>query len=387
MLCLLERLPSMSQTFVENVSVSLDQIQAKINNGQRLNYEDGMALYASDDILAIGQMAETFMLDKFGNNTYYCINRHLNYTNICKYNCKFCGFKKWYGDEGAYLHEKESYLKVAREAVAQNATEMHIVGGIDPQLPFEYFTSMLTDIKGDFPDLQIKAFTAVEILDLSKKSGLNIEETLKTLADAGLDALPGGGAEILDDDYFKQVCPSKGKPDIYEEVHRVAHKMGMPTNCTMLYGFVETIDQRIKHLLRLRDIQDDALATGKTSFQSFIPLPYLKPDTIYRDSEAHDQASDKIDAMHDLKTIAICRLMLDNIAYQKAFWPMQGVNLAQVAQAFGSNDLDGTVQKYTIVSKEYDNNNENLSVDHIREMIKEVGRVPVQRDIHYNAIG
>ncbi len=364
----------------------LDQIEQKLEQGQRLTFEDGMTLYQSHDIFRIGKMAEKKALETCGNQVFYSLNRHINYTNICKFNCKFCGFKRWHGEDGAYTHDVDAVVDFARQAMKDGATEVHIVGGIHPGLDFDYYVDMLKGIRDLSPDIHIKAFTAVEILDLVKKSKLSIEDTLLALMDAGLGALPGGGAEILDDDYFNQVCRSKSKPDIWTDIHTTAHRIGLHTNCTMLYGFVETVEQRVKHLLRLRDIQDQALEHGKANFQCFIPLPYLKPAWISRESSEHEESSDLIDGLEDLRTIAISRLLLDNVDNHKAFWPMQGVNLSQVALTFGSNDLDGTVRYYTIVDKTYDNNTNTLPVENIRSMIVETNRIPVQRDGYYRPI-
>ena len=378
-------LPSGQPSLQEQANI-FDQIEDKLAQGQRLNFDDGMALYQTTNLFRLGALAERMTLSRTGNKAYYSLNRHINYTNICKFNCKFCGFKRWHGEPGEYTHEVKTVVGFAEQARNEGATEIHIVGGIHPDLNFDYFLDMLRGIRRACPEVHIKAFTAVEILDLMKKSKLDIADCLNTLHEAGLGSLPGGGAEILDDDYFNQVCRSKSKPDIWTEIHRTAHGLGLPTNCTMLYGFIETLEQRVRHLLRLRDIQDQSLAEGKGHFNCYIPLPYLKPSYMYRASEEHTNSSDTIDAMEDLKTIAISRLILDNVDYHKAFWPMQGVNLSQVALTFGSNDLDGTVRRYTIVDKDYDNNTEWLPVEKLHRLIREAGRVPVQRDGYYREI-
>lgn len=364
----------------------LDIVEEKVNLGQRLGFEDGLAMVHSDDIFRLGKLADNVARERIGEKVYYSLNRHINYTNICKFNCKFCGFKRWHGEEGEYTYSVEEMTGFAEKAASEGTTEIHIVGGIHPGLTFEYVVDMLKAIKQTCPDLHVKAFTAVEILDLMKKGKKSSEDCLLALMEAGLDALPGGGAEILDDDYFNQVCRSKSKPEIWIDIHKTAHRLGLMTNCTMLYGFIESVEQRIKHLIRLREIQDVALEGGKGHFQCYIPLPYLKPSFISRASDEHTESSDQIDAMEDLKTIAISRLMLDNIDNHKAFWPMQGANISQVALTFGSNDLDGTVKNYTIVDKNYDNSTVTLPVEKICEMIVETGRIPVQRDGFYNAI-
>jgi aminodeoxyfutalosine synthase len=378
----------MSQTATQTLSQSeqFDEIEAKLARCERLDFDDGLVLYHSNDLFRLGKLAEQQTLAHQGRNVYYSLNRHINYTNVCKFNCKFCGFKSWHGEDNAYTHDVQAVVDFARQAYDDGATEVHIVGGIHPGLDFSYYIQMLTEIRRACPDMHIKAFTAVEILDLVKKSKLSIEDTLLELQGAGLDALPGGGAEILDDDYFNQVCRSKSKPEIWTDIHRTAHRIGLVTNCTMLYGFIETLEQRVNHLLRLREIQNASLAEGKGRFQCFIPLPYLKPEKMYRDSPEYQNSSHQIDALEDLKTIAISRLLLDNVDNHKAFWPMQGVNLSQVALTFGANDLDGTVRRYTIVDKTYDNETESLPVEKIRAAIIEAGRTPVQRDGLYQPI-
>ena len=258
---------------------------------------------------------------------------------------------------------------------------MHIVGGVHPELEFDYYVGMLEGIGEACEGLHVKAFTAVEIIDLAEKAGLSVEGVLGRLMEAGLGSMPGGGAEILSEEYFGKVCPNKPGPGEWLKVHATAHGLGLRTNATMLYGHVESEGERIEHLIKLRDLQDESIRKGKGRFQCFVPLPFIRPEGKEGGGEGE---SDNV--LVDLKTMAISRLMLDNFDYVKAFWPMLGVKLAQIALSFGANDLDGTVQQYRIVDKGEANSSDSLSVEEIRGMIGEAGRRAIQRDPFYEGI-
>jgi aminodeoxyfutalosine synthase len=453
---------------VEKEMSLIDEIREKLARGERLGLADGMALYEEGDLSALGKLAEEVTLQRTGRKVYYSINRHINYTNVCRFRCGFCGFSRDAGDEGAYAMSPYEVVEQAEEAWREGATEVHIVGGVSKELVFDYYLEMLDRIRGTCPDLHIKAFTAVEILDLAEKAGKSVEETLERLMDFGLDSLPGGGAEILSDEYFEQACPQKPKPEQWLEVHRTAHRLGLMSNATMLYGYVESIEDRVRHLLRLRELQDESLEKGEGKFQCFVPLPYINPKSEIRnpkqiqmteiqnkkteeaplpaeagkgatpseganmpklrvgmppterteDSEIlrcaqNDNGtggarphptnsaqprpprhadSREIDVVDDLKTVAISRLLLDNIEHIKAFWPMLGAETAQIALCYGADDLDGTVREYRIVEREshaHDkrgHGTEHLSVEQIRGMIEETGREAVQRDGYYKIL-
>ena len=355
-------------------------IADKLQGGRRLDYQDGLTLYNSHNILQLGRLAEKITLARQGRSVYYCLNRHINYSNICRIGCRFCGFSRPLGHPEAYLLTSEQITDLARQAHRSGATEVHIVGGVHPEQGLDYYYQMIGDIRRACPTLHIKAFTAVEILELSRKSRLSVEQTLVRLIEVGLDSLPGGGAEILDEQYFAEVCPAKPHPQQWLEVHAVAHQMGLMTNATMLYGYDETPAQRINHLLRLRSLQDRSRKTAKGRFQCFVPLPYVKP-TDRGQSKPVD-----IDVLTDLKTIAISRLMLDNFDHIKAFWPMLGLQLAQIALSFGADDLDGTVQHYRIVDKNSYNETDTLNENQLRRLITQAGRTAVKRDPFYRAI-
>lgn len=349
----------------------LSSVAGKVESGTRLTLTDGLALYRTNDLWWLGDLAEKATLQRQGRNVYYSINRHINYTNICPVQCRFCQFSRQPGQKNAYAMTVDEVLEAVAEARQQDAVEVHIVGGLNAELPFEYCLEMIGRIHQRWPDLHIKAFTATEITSLAEKSSKGIEQVLSLLIEAGLGSLPGGGAEILDELYFQQVCPNKPGPQQWLAVHAAAHHLGLMTNCTMLYGYVETLEQRLGHLLRLRDLQDESRAAGRGCFQCFVPLPYIP---------AAEPGQENIpNALDDLRTIAVSRLMLDNIDHVKAFWPMLGIGLAQVGLCFGADDLDGTVQQYRIVSVDPDDDAVALPVDRLTALIAETGREPLQR--------
>ena len=357
------------------------RVEEKIRSGERLGFDDGLGLYGCADIWELGKWAEQATLDRVGDEVYYSINRHINYTNVCRINCGFCGFSRRLGEAGGYVMSVEEVVGEARKAYESGATEVHIVGGVHPELGFDYYVGMLEGIGEACEGLHVKAFTAVEIIDLAAKAGLSVEGVLGRLMEAGLGSMPGGGAEILSEEYFGKVCPNKPGPREWLKVHAAAHGLGLRTNATMLYGHVESVEERIEHLIKLRDLQDESIHKGKGRFQCFVPLPFIRPPG--KEDEARGE-SDNV--LVDLKTMAISRLMLDNFDHVKAFWPMLGAKLAQIALSFGANDLDGTVQQYRIVDKGEANSSDSMTVEEIRGMIGEAGRRAIQRDPFYEGI-
>lgn len=339
---------------------------------ERLSLAEGEALYRSSEILEIGRWADEVNRARNAHKVYYSINRHINYTNICVCRCAFCGFSRRADQPGAYVLSVEEVLERAAQAQQAGATEVHIVGGIHPDLEYDYYRRMIAGIHQAFPALHIKAFTASEIIDLAVKAGRPVEAVLEDLMAAGLGSLPGGGAEILDEGYFAQFAPQKSSPEQWLSVHATAHRLGLMTNATMLFGYRETLEQRIGHLLKIRQLQDQSLQVGKGSFQCFVPLPYISGDT-----------GEKVcaEGFLELKTIAISRLMLDNVPHIKAFWPMLGVGLAQVALAFGADDLEGTVQRYEVVTPAGGGRGKaELTESQLQNLIRQTGREPVRRD-------
>jgi aminodeoxyfutalosine synthase len=355
-------------------SSELLDILEKVEQGERLSREDGLALYRSKDLLLIGHMANIVRQRRNGDKTFYVVNRHINYTNVCKNRCKFCAFSRDEGEKGAYAMDIGQVLQEAEGVVKQGATEIHIVGGLHPKLGFDYYLEMLARLHERFPEVHLQAFTAVEIAHIAERAGLSLRETLRELRDAGLGSIPGGGAEVFSIRVRTELCADKLSGEDWLEVMRQAHKIGLRSNATMLYGHVETPAERIDHLLKLRSLQDE---TG--GFMSFIPLAFHSDNTFLK---GHPRTT----ALLDLKTLSISRLMLDNFPHIKAFWVMLGVKLAQVSLDFGVDDIDGTVVQEKITHSAGADTPEELSVGEIVRLIEETGHRPVERDTLYREI-
>jgi len=355
---------------------ALVPIGEKILASTRLDFDDGMALWNTRDIFSIAQMADFVRRTRHGNLAYYNINRHINYSNICALACKFCEFHRKRGEAGAYEHDLNDIFAIAAQAAAAGATEIHIVGGLHPWLPFDWYLDMLRGLRTRFPKLHFKCFTAIEINHFCKIAKLSTREVLIALREAGLGSLPGGGAEVFDDRVHDEVFKGKLRSDGWMEVHRVAHELGIRSNATILYGHVETRAERIAHLLKLRDLQDSA-----PGFQTIIPLSFI-PDG----SELGHLPGNT--GLEDLKMLAVSRLMLPNFDHVKAFWIMQSMKLSQVSLNWGVDDLDGTVVWYDITKREggTGNNHQEMTVDDIRRLCYEAGFVPVERDTLYRRV-
>lgn len=353
----------------------LRAIENKVLAGERLNNEDAIELFKSDELFTIGKLAAHAAEKISGKHAYFIVNRHINPTNICINRCKFCAFSRSKGEEGAYELSIDEVLQKLRPSgfSLRPFSEVHIVGGLHPDWPFSHYLNMLSAIKSSFPSIAIKAFTAVEIDYMSKISGLSIEETLKALKQSGLDLMPGGGAEIFAEGVRNRLCPEKISGDKWLEVMEAAHKVGIKTNATMLYGHLESVEERVDHLLKLRDLQDK---TG--GFQAFIPLAYHPKNT-----EMGGFYSSGID---DLKTVAISRLVLDNFEHIKAYWIMLGEKISQVALLFGADDIDGTIIEEKITHMAGGMTEEGMTRDELIYLIKKTGKVPVERDAFYNVI-
>jgi len=353
--------------------MSIDKIKEKILLNKRLTRKDGIALFKSSDLLALGRMASHVAQKKNGNRVYFVQNMHINPTNICVNRCKFCAFSRSKGEPGAYEMSIDDILGKARCA-GKGVRELHIVSGLHPDLPFEWYLDMLRALKKEFPKIHLKAFTAVEIDYLAKLSGLSLGNTLLKLKEAGLGSLPGGGAEIFNTTVRNTLCAEKISGDRWLEVIKAAHKVGLKSNATMLYGHIETPEHRIDHLIRLRELQD---RTG--GFQAFIPLSFHSQNTEIKKS-AYTTGFD------DLKTLAISRLMLDNFDHIKAYWVMLGEKIAQVSLNFGVDDLDGTVVEEKITKAAGGTTDGSMTKEDIVHLIKQAGRTPVERDTVYNVV-
>jgi aminodeoxyfutalosine synthase len=355
-------------------AVRLQAIREKVEAGQRLSFDDGLALEASNDLFALGEMANLVRERYNGNFAYYNVNTHINPTNVCVYRCDFCAFRADLDEDRAYVMDRDQILERARQAHERGATELHIVGGLHHKLPFEYYVDVVRWVKEAAPEIHVKAYTGVEIEFFAKLARLSFREVLERLVEAGLGSLPGGGAEIFHPEVRDQICGAKASTETWLEIHRTAHQLGLHSNATMLYGHIDGPKHRIDHLVRLRELQDE---TG--GFQTFIPLAF-HPDNS-RMSEIP-----KPSGVMDLKTMAISRLMLDNFPHIKAYWVMLGIKTAQVALAFGSDDLDGTVVHEKIYHDAGAETPQEITVAEIKRLIREAGRVPVERDTLYHRV-
>lgn len=353
----------------------LKPIREKVEAGQRLSFDDGLLLYEPDTSLhEIGQLANLVRQRLNGNVAFYNINTHLNPTNVCIYRCNFCAFRADLRDPKGYVMSDEQIAARGREAVEHGCTEMHIVGGLHHQKPYEWYRNILQLLHDSYPALHLKAWTAVEISWFEFLTKRSVRAVLQELIDAGLGSLPGGGAEIFHPQVRDQICEHKADAAKWLEIQRTAHQLGLRSNCTMLYGHIEQPCHRIDHLIRLRELQDE---TG--GFQTFIPLAFHPANT----GLSHIR---KASSLMDLRTIAVSRLMLDNIPHVKAYWIMLGVGTAQVALSYGADDLDGTVRHELIYHDAGATTPEALSVDEIRRLIVAAGRDPVERDTLYRQV-
>lgn len=359
------------------MSISFASIAEKVKGGERLSDGEALALFAHPDLLAIGELAAFVNERKNGDRVFFNVNRHINHTNICVNRCKFCAFSREASEPGAYAYDLREVEKRAREALDQGATEIHIVGGLHPDLPFEFYLEMLRTVKAVSPSLHVKAFTAVEIDYLARISGLSIPETLVQLKEAGLGSLPGGGAEILAAEVRQQLCPEKISGERWLEIMEEVHRAGLRSNATMLYGHVESYGDRVDHMRRLRALQDK---TG--GFQVFIPLAFQPENTPLKLSRRPGYGG----GADDLKTLAIARIYLDNFANIKAYWVMLGEKIAQVSLSFGVNDLDGTVVEEKIGHDAGASSPQAMSREDIVALIQKAGKTPVERDTLYNVL-
>ncbi|HMB03594.1 MAG TPA: aminofutalosine synthase MqnE [Isosphaeraceae bacterium] len=352
----------------------LQAIREKVEAGQRLSFDDGIALEESNDLFALGSMADLVRARSNGNYAYYNVNTHINPTNVCVYRCDFCAFRADLGEDRAYVMDHDQIVERARQAYERGATELHIVGGLHHKLPFDYYVDVVRWIHDAFPGIHIKAYTAVEIEWFAKISRKPVREVLARLIGAGLGSLPGGGAEIFHPEVRDRICGAKASTETWLDVHRTAHRLGLHSNATMLYGHIDGPKHRVDHLIRLRALQDE---TG--GFQTFIPLAF-HPDNSWMDDLP------KPSGVMDLKMMAISRLMLDNFPHLKAYWVMLGIKTAQVALSFGADDLDGTVVHEKIYHEAGAETPQEITVAEIRRLIAEAGRIPVERDTLYHRV-
>ena len=350
-------------------------IDAKLEAGERLTFDDGVRLFESSDVLAVGWLANRERERRHGLRTYFNYNLRLEATNVCVASCLFCSFARLkVGDPGSYTMSLEEAWKKLETRANQPLTEVHIVNGLHPDLPFDYYTELLRGFKRIRSDIHLKCFTAVEIAFFSDLYGMSDEQVLRQLIAAGLDSLPGGGAEIFAERVRQKICHDKCGTERYVEIHRTAHRLGLPSNVTMLYGHIETVGERVDHMLRCRALQDE---TG--GFQAFIPLAFHPDNNQMRKLPAPS-------ATDTLMVHAVARLMLDNVPHVKAFWIATGVEVAQMALWFGADDLDGTVQEEKIYHMAGATTPETMTPSEISRLVLAAGRQPLERDTLYNIV-
>src|SRR3989338_8151507 len=347
----------------------LERVEQKVQQGERLNREDALKLFKTPDLIGLGRLADQVKRARWGANAHFVINRQINPTNVCVLSCRFCDFATKRGRPNAY----EMTIEEVLAHCSQELREVHIVGGLHPDWRWGYYLEMHRAIKRNFPQIQIKAWTAVEIDYFSKKFRLSVEEVLRQLQAAGLSALPGGGAEVFSERVRKALFPFKIGAPRWLEIHRIAHQLGIPTNSTLLYGHMETYEERVDHMLKLRDLQDET-----HGFMSFIPLAYQPGKT--------QVVARQVPATDDVKTIAVSRLLLDNFPHIKAYWVTMGEEIASVALHFGADDIDGTIGEERIMHAAEAASPVSLTRGRLVELIQETGCVPVERDAVYRTV-
>jgi aminodeoxyfutalosine synthase len=352
----------------------LTSIAEKVGAKQRLSFEDGVALYRSPDILAVGWLANSVRERMHGDIAYFNVNRHINPTNVCVAACRLCAFGRKKDAPGAYTMALEEAWERAAQGYSEAVTEFHLVGGLHPDLHLEYFLDLISGLKERFPKVHVKAFTMVEIAYLARRSKLTIRETVQKLKDAGVDSMPGGGAEIFADRVRHIICDHKIDGGEWIETARIVHELGMRSNATMLYGHVENNEDRVDHLIQLRALQDE---TG--GFQTFIPLAF------HPDNTALDHLP-KTSGLTDIRQIAVSRLVLDNFDHIKAYWQMMTAKIAQIALRFGADDIDGTVVEEKIYHDAGAETPQGMRRADLVRLITEAGRVPFERDTLYRAV-
>lgn len=352
----------------------LEPVAAKVLAGERLNFDDGMALYGSPDVLAVGWLANHVREKLHGDVAYFNVNRHINPTNVCVAACRLCAFGRKKGADGSYTMALEQAWETAASGYSEAVTEFHIVGGLHPDLPLEYFLDLVSGLKERFPKVHIKAFTMVEVSFLARRAKLTVPETLKKLKEAGVDSMPGGGAEIFADRVRHIICDHKIDGDEWLETARMAHEAGLKSNATMLYGHIENDEDRVDHLLKLRALQDDT-----HGFQTFIPLAFHPDNTPL----AH---LPRTTGLTDIRQIAVGRLLLDNFPHIKAYWQMMTAKIAQIALRFGADDIDGTVIEEKIYHDAGATTPQGMRRQELMRLITAAGRVPVERDTLYRSV-
>lgn len=354
-----------------------EEITTSVAAGARLSAEDALTLWREAPLWQLGELAVARKREISGDKVFYNKNFHLEPTNLCVFNCKFCSFRRTPGSPEAWDMSMAEVEQMVRRYEGSGVTEVHIVGGVHPHHDIYYYCDMIRRVKAILPAVAVKAFTAIELSYMIRNAGLTTEQGLRLLIDAGMEAIPGGGAEIFDETVRQQICPDKGSTAEWFDVHRTAHGLGIKSNATMLYGHIEELHHRVNHLLRLRDLQD---VTG--GINAFIPLKY-------RNFGNSMSAIGEVSVVEDLRTLAMSRLILDNVPHIKAYWVMYGKQTTEMALAFGADDIDGTIDDSTKIYSMAgaDDKRPSMSVEEMHAMVARVGFRAIERDTHYNEIG
>ena len=353
-----------------------EDIATTVAAGERLSAEDALVLWREAPLWRLAELALARKREVSGDKVFYNRNFHLEPTNVCVFNCKFCSFRRPRGSSEAWEWSMEQMREQVRRYVGSGVTEVHIVGGVHPDHSLDYYCDLIRMVKRELPSVAVKAYTAIELSYMISRAGVSVREGLQRLIDAGMEAIPGGGAEIFDEAIRSQICPDKGSTREWFEVHRTAHELGIKTNATMLYGHIEGLEHRIDHLMRLRDLQD--ITHG---FNAFIPLKY-------RNFGNSMSSIGEVAVTEDLRTLAMSRLILDNVPHIKAYWVMYGRQITEMALMFGADDIDGTIDDstkiYSMAGAE--DKRPSMSVAQMQEMVLRAGFRAVERDTHYNEI-
>jgi len=357
-----------------DLSDELKPIRDKVFAGERLSLDDGRLLFATPDLTGVGALANWLTETRNGNRTTFTYNRHLNYTNVCAYKCMFCAFRRSGDEDDAITMDMDFVANRIANEFTDGMKEVHVVGGIHPELPYEYYLDLLRTIKKTRPALHIKGFTMIELNEIAKQAGKPLPEVVLELKDAGLDSCPGGGAEVLSERVHKKLYNGKLPPHEWIEAVKVVHAAGLKSNATMLFGHIETTDERLEHMDQIRRVQDE---TG--GFMQFIPLVFHPDNTPL-------QRLGKTTGLDALRTIAVSRLMLDNMPHVKAYWIMVGIRMAQIALHYGADDIDGTVVEEHITHDAGATTPQGLTTERLAELIRETGRQPVLRDTLYEEL-
>jgi len=359
-----------------NLSVPITQLALKIANGERISQQEGIVLLEQFPLALLGALATVRKKESSGDKVFYNRNIHIEPTNICLFRCKFCSYRRDENEQDAWYYSLDEVEQIALGYKSSPITEVHIVGGVHPSHDLDYYIEMVRRVKKALPHIVVKAYTAVELAYIIKKSGLPLRDGLARLKEAGMEAIPGGGAEIFAPEIRTRICPEKSTAEEWLETHRVAHELGIKTNATILYGHVENYRHRIDHLARLRDLQD---ATG--GFDAFIPLKY-------RNRHNSMEALGEVNINEDMRMLAFGRIFLDNFPHIKAYWPMLGKQATGLALAFGADDIDGTIDDTTKIYSMAgaDDTNPTMSVSEMRGLIEDAGYLPIERDTFYNEV-